>query len=125
MYLTNARKERFEEVELLGVPALFTTLRVDRATVPPGMYAYDLQTSPEDWAQPGLLGRHITVDHMGTVLTATPIELNADGYREMAPGEFSFAASGGVLTVEAFQEKYLSPAPRRPAPRRSSPARAR
>ena len=29
----------FEGVEILGIPALFTTLRVDRATVPKGMYA--------------------------------------------------------------------------------------
>lgn len=56
-YRTNVRKERLEEAELWGVPILFTTLRVDPATVPSGMYVYDLQAQPEDWAQPGLLGR--------------------------------------------------------------------
>ena len=50
----NAGTARFEEVEILGIPALFTTLRVDRATVPKGMYAYDMRTrrtgaSPACW----------------------------------------------------------------------------
>lgn len=32
----DARKERFELVEVLGHPMLFTCLRVDRSTVPKG-----------------------------------------------------------------------------------------
>lgn len=35
MYLVNANTERLEEVEILTVPGLFTTRRVDRATLPP------------------------------------------------------------------------------------------
>ena len=31
MYLVNANTERLEEVEILTVPGLFTTRRVDRA----------------------------------------------------------------------------------------------
>ena len=37
MYPIDATKETFEAVESLGVPGLFTPLRVDRATVPQGM----------------------------------------------------------------------------------------
>ena len=33
----DARKERFELVEVLGHPMLFTCLRVDRSTVPKGL----------------------------------------------------------------------------------------
>ena len=48
MYLVNANTERLEEVEILTVPGLFTTRRVDRATLPPWMHLYDclLYTSP-------------------------------------------------------------------------------
>ena len=63
MYPIDATKETFEAVEILGVPGLFTPLRVDRATVPQGMYAYDMQTDETDWLQPHLLGRHVPVVH--------------------------------------------------------------
>ena len=70
MSAVDARKEHYEAVEILGIPGLFTTLRVDRTTIPKGVYAYDMQTSEQDWSQPCLLARHITVEHFGTVLTA-------------------------------------------------------
>ena len=52
MYLVNANTERLEEVEILTVPGLFTTRRVDRATLPPWMHLYEMQTDPDDWSQP-------------------------------------------------------------------------
>ena len=67
----NASTERFEAVEILTVPGLFTSQRVDRTTLPPWMHLYEMQTDPDDWSQPCLLGRHITVEHFGTVLTAS------------------------------------------------------
>ena len=110
----DAITERFEAVEILGIPGLFTALRVDRATVPKGMYLYEMQTNEEDWSQPGLIGRHITVEHYGTVLTASPIELSATGYRDLHPGDFDQGSGAERLTVAEFEEKYLSP---KPAPR--------
>ncbi len=52
MSAVDARKEHYEAVEILGIPGLFTTLRIDRATIPKGVYAYDMQTSEQDWSQP-------------------------------------------------------------------------
>lgn len=37
----NAMEERFTEVVVLGRAALFHDLRIDRSTVPEGMYHYD------------------------------------------------------------------------------------
>ena len=48
--------EKFEDVTVLGHPMLFTCLRVDRDTVPQGMYMYEV--------------RH---DRMGETPTATLI----------------------------------------------------
>lgn len=106
----DATKETFEAVEILGIPGLFTTLRVDRATVPQGMYAYDMQTDETDWLQPHLLARHIAVEHYGTVLTASPIPLPAGGYLDLSPGDFRQGDGAGRLTVAEFEAKYLSPA---------------
>lgn len=100
MYLVNANTERLEEVEILTVPGLFTTRRVDRATLPPWMHLYEMQTDPDDWSQPGLLGLHITVEHFGTVLTASPLppairRLSGSGSRRLRTGPGCGAVDGG------------------------------
>ena len=117
MSAVDARKEHYEAVEILGIPGLFTTLRVDRTTIPKGVYAYDMQTSEQDWSQPCLLARHITVEHFGTVLTASPVPIPPNGYLNLSPGD--------------FEAKWLSPVKRPPkkkvlhkaAPRRPAPIR--
>ncbi len=107
----DARTEVFEEVEILGIPALFTTLRVSRATVPAGMYAYDMQTDEEDWSQPCLLAKHIMVEHYGTVLTASPIDLPPSGYLDLKPGDLVQGSGAELLTVREFEQKYLGLVP--------------
>ncbi len=105
MYPINAATEQFEAVEVLGIPALFTVSRVDRSTIPKGMYLYEMQTSEDDWSRPCLLGRHITVEHFGSILTASPIDLNERGYRDMAPGDFTQGGGSDRLTVTEFEDR--------------------
>lgn len=107
MYPLDATKETFEAVEILGVPGLFTVERVNRATVPKGMYLYEMQTSEDDWSQPCLLGRRIMVEHYGTVLTASPIDLPGTGYLDLKPGDFTQGDGFDRLTVAEFEDKYL------------------
>lgn len=109
MYRVNANTERLEEVEILTVPGLFTTQRVDRSTLPPWMYLYEMQTDPDDWSQPCLLGRHITVEHFGTVLTASPLPLPPSGYLDLASGDFIQGQGAERLTAAEFEAKYLDP----------------
>ncbi len=127
MYPIDAKAERFEAVEILGIPGLFTTGRVDRKTIPPGMYAYDMQSSEDDWSQPCLLACRVMVEHYGTVLTASPIALPESGYLDLKPGDFHQPGEYEGLTVAGFEEKYLSPHPaqgrRHQAKARSAPAR--
>lgn len=61
MMAMDIHKTRFEAVKICGVPALFTVERVRRSELPNGIYAYDMQTSEEDWSQPCLLACHIAV----------------------------------------------------------------
>lgn len=107
MYPLDATKETFEAVEILGIPALFTALRVNRATVPKGMYLYEMQTDEGDWSQPCLLGRRIMVEHFGTVLTASPIDLPDTGYLDLKPGDLAMGTRAERLTVAGFEDKYL------------------
>ena len=48
----NANTVRMKEVEIFGIPALYTPCQVSRQTVHLGMYCYELQAGPEDWGQP-------------------------------------------------------------------------
>lgn len=128
MYHIDASKERLQAVEILTVPGLFTIHRVDRSTLPPWMYLYEMQTSPDDWSQPCLLGRHITVEHFGTVLTASPLPLPPSGYLDLAPGDFDDRHGEEYLTAKEFEGKYLDPdyqppPPVRPEQRRHNRAR--
>ena len=107
MYPLDATKQTFDVVEVLGIPGLFTVERVSRATVPKGMYLYEMQTSEDDWSQPCLLGRHITVEHFGTVLTASPIDLPDTGYLDLKPGDFAMGTGADRLTVAGFEDRYL------------------
>lgn len=114
MSAVDARKEHYEAVEILGIPGLFTTLRVDRATIPKGVYAYDMQTSEQDWSHPCLLARHITVEHFGTVLTASPVPIPPNGYLDLSPGDFEGQFCGERMTLADFEAKWLSPVKRPP-----------
>lgn len=120
MSAINAMSAEFQEVTLLGIPALFTPLRVDRKTVPKGMYAYDMQTSEEDWNYPSLLAKQIMVEHYGTALTASPISLPAGGYLDLSPSDFHMDYDSMTLTVREFERKYLSPT-YQPPPHRHRP----
>ena len=72
----DAKNTNFETVEVLGIPMLFTILRIDRNTIPKGLYAYDVRHCDEDWGSPCEIKEFVLVNHMGTLISKTPIELN-------------------------------------------------
>lgn len=51
-YRENAMQERYTEVTVLGKPMLFTDLRIDRATVPKGLYIYEVRHDDDKWGDP-------------------------------------------------------------------------
>ena len=59
----DARKERFELVEVFDRPMLFTCLRVDRNTVPKGLYLYEVRNDDDQCGIPVEIGRWIMVNH--------------------------------------------------------------
>lgn len=104
--LLDITKDRFEAVEVFGVPALYTTERITRSTVPRGLYVYDLQSCAEDWGRPSLIGRHITAEHFGTILAAAPIPLPGHGYRDMDKQDFVWRSSSDRPTVAEFAARH-------------------
>ncbi len=95
----NARKEEFEHVELFGKPALYTSSRIDRSTVPKGFYCYDLRGSDYDPGKPVRLENWVVANHAGTVVTAKPITIPKSGAKQLS-GKLNFL--GESLTLAGF-----------------------
>ena len=71
--------EKYQEIEIFDVPGLFSNGRIDPATIPEGMYVYDLRGSDDDPGQPITVENHVTVNHAGSIITAKPLDLGKDG----------------------------------------------
>ena len=78
----NAMTEKFEDVTVLGHPMLFTCLRVDRDTVPQGMYMYEVRHDDDQQGEPVQIANWIMVNHWGTLISNRPIRLRR--YSQMA-----------------------------------------
>ena len=101
----DAQKVTYQEVTIIDRPALFTECRIDRATVPEGVYRYELRHGDEDWGEPIELSRSLMVNYYGTVLTREPFQLPIDGWIPMENDSLSFQ-DGGCRTLAEFQQKY-------------------
>ncbi len=91
----NTMPERMREIEIFGVPALYTNTPIDPEAIYPGMSLYELQ---------GRDGKFLA-----SVLTPVPIPVLADGPRDLKPGELVMDTGAGYYTPAEFEEKYLSP----------------
>ncbi len=93
----NANEADYEEFEILGREALFTNMRIDRNTLPDGLYAYDLRD--ECNGEPNELKSFVLVNHLGTVVVKEPIE-GADSGVELTSDDCNFL--GGDMSLEDF-----------------------
>lgn len=44
----DARNEIFDHIELFDAPAMFTNARVDRSSIPEGLFCYDVRGADDD-----------------------------------------------------------------------------
>ena len=102
----DARAETYQEIRVLGKPALFHDMRLDRGTIPKGLYLYEVRHDDEGWGNPVQIARGILVNHFGSILTREPIRLPADGYLDIDP-EMDWEYDGGdCRTLQEFIKKY-------------------
>ena len=99
-------EEHFEEIMVLGKPALFHDMRIDRDTVPKGLYLYEVRGDDDGGGDPVQIARGIMVNHFGSIITREAIKLPPDGYLDIDPEKDWNFAGGDCRTVKEFQEKY-------------------
>ena len=77
----NAMTEHYEEITVCGKPALFTSIRIKRDTIPDGLYVYDVRHDDECQGIPCEIAPFVMVNQWGTIILAEPLELPDDGRR--------------------------------------------
>ncbi len=98
-------EEKYQEVEIFGVPALFSNGRMPEKQVPTGLYHYDLRGSDHDPGEPFTLESHVAVNHAGTVLSVYPIPIPERGYLNLGE-ELNF--TGGMVTTEQLKQSAIA-----------------
>ena len=102
----NAMEEQFEEITVLGKPALFTDIRINRGSVQKGLYLYEVRSDDDGCGDPVQIARGIMVNHFGSIITREPIRLPPDGYLNIEPEKDWNFTGGDCRTVKEFQETY-------------------
>ncbi len=88
MEALDAAKEDYELMEIDGRPALFTNLRIDRDTVPEGLFCYDVRDSDNLDGSFAEIAPFVRVNHWGTILCREPFPLDKSG--SYYPDDWSF-----------------------------------
>ena len=99
-------EEHFEEITVLDKPALFTGIRIERDTVPKGLYLYEVRGDDDGGGDPVQIARGIMVNHFGSIITREAIRLPPDGYLDIDPEKDWEFGGGNCRRVEEFMEKY-------------------
>ncbi|MDD3230996.1 MAG: hypothetical protein PHE09_17545 [Oscillospiraceae bacterium] len=105
----NASNLRMEEIEIFGIPALFTPHRLSRATIHLEIFCYEIQIGSETNGAAFCLTDEAAGPFYGTVLTPIPVELPPNGRRIIESGDFITDLGIGRYTIAEFDEKYFSP----------------
>lgn len=100
--------ETFEEVLVCGQPALFFDSRIERNTVPDGLYLYEVRYDDDNIGEPVEIARNILVNYYGCIITNKPIELNERGFLVIDPdNDWNYSCAGDCRSIREFVETYL------------------
>lgn len=102
----NVMEESYQEIRVLGKPALFHDLRLDRNTVPKGLYLYEVRHDDDGVGGSVQIAKGILVNHFGSILTREPMKLPPDGYLDIDPEKDWDYSGGDCRTIREFMEKY-------------------
>ena len=109
----NVMKEEFEEITILGKPAILTSVRIDRCTVPRGYYKYELCNDKVLRDAPIEIARCVIHNLWGTIITRDKIKLPPNGTL-CVPQDALVFETGDCQSMKEFMTNYppiISPPP--------------
>ncbi len=104
----NAMSETYSLITVLEKLVLFTSLRIDKDTIPDGVYLYEIRGDDYTCGEPVQIAESIMVNHLGTILTTTPIDLPADGNLDIDSDKDVNFMPGDRYTVQEYIDKYTA-----------------
>lgn len=93
--------QKYQEVEIFDIPALFSNGRIPLTDLPDGLYRYDLRGSDDDPGIPVTIEPNVLINHAGTIITAKPLDLGENGRRYLTEDE-GLDFVGGEISMERF-----------------------
>jgi len=109
----NAIEEKFSEATLLGKQALFTSIRIERKSVPAGCFLYELRHADDASGDVAEVARSILVNFYGSVIMREQLILPESGrlgnYLVIEDEALNFEIDDSVPrcnSVDEFIEKY-------------------
>lgn len=103
--LYDANKEKYEEELLFGHPVLFTPERIDRSTLPDGLYKYELRHDDECQGVICELASSIIVNFWGTIITNKEIQVPEHGLIIDEGKDFGYSHKNS-RTIAEYQKNY-------------------
>lgn len=103
MKLMDARKETFDHIELFDAPAMFTNLRIDRSTVPEGLFCYDVRGTGDDPGALYVIEPFVFVNHSGTIIGVEDYMLEK-GQAKYIASHINFL--GDEITLDEFCKQH-------------------
>jgi hypothetical protein len=103
-HLKNVMTESLTEAIVVGQPAMFIPIRIDRNTVPEGYYAYDIRHCDET-GDPATIEKRVVANYFGTIITPHEIKLPNDDYLSIDFDDFIYVESDIHFMTE-FMEKH-------------------
>lgn len=101
-YVLDLNNTEFEVMKLFNKEVLFTPDRINKETVPKGVYVYEVRHDDESVGDIVQLGKGILVNFYGTIITKEPIQL--DGNYKDIDEEHDLGYTNKVMSVSEFMK---------------------
>lgn len=107
----DAQKDKFEVATLFDKKVLFCCGRIDKSTVPEGLYVYSVRHDDDMQGDPVQLANWILVNHWGDIISKEPFELEenkfrigTNAYKDIDP-EVDWNYEGYEMTLKEYLEE--------------------
>lgn len=101
------RSIKFEQWLLFGQHVLFTDIRLSEDIIPKNIYKYELQENDCHPFETIMIGKHITVNFEGTILSFQPIQLDEEHYRSIDEAKDIEYLPSNSITLHQYRNKML------------------
>lgn len=91
---------RYQLAEIMGQEVLFSNGRIDRDSLPEGLYCYDLREGDNGYA--ATIEPSVAVNHFGSILMTQPIEFPEQGRIDLTEDNGLSFGDGGEMSVFVF-----------------------